>query len=302
MSSGAKQVTRYGVETTVGQQAQAWQTLAFTANSLDATAQTTESTTIKDTRVASGTLVTGVEVAGDIETEFVFGAQDELLTCVAFNDWVDGVLTFGGTKRKTLSVVRGFADVNNFQVFTGCHVNQWALSISDGGIVSSKFSLMGMGRKAYDTEPDGDVTKAPDATQFTSLDTGDVLLNGTTQAGMCVTQLDLTIENGMQVQKCLGKKDSNGIGAILETIMKGSGSLTIAWSENTAKLYEKQFVNEPISISYPLTDSKGNQYIINLPKVLLSAPLPSGSASDVLTTQFSFTVADVAPTITRKFA
>lgn len=302
MSSGAKQVTRYGVETVVGQQASAWQTLAFKANSLDAKAQTAESTTIKDTRIAAGTLVTGVEVTGDIETEFVFGAQDELLTCVAFNNWKDGVLSFGGTERKTLSILRGFNDINNFQVFTGCHINQWALSIADSGIVSSKFSIMGMGRTAYSVLPVGEIKAAPDATQFTSLDTGDVLLNGLVQAGMCVTALDLTIDNGMQVQKCLGKKENNGIGAILETVMKGSGSLTIAWSENTAEFYEKQFVNEPISISYPLSDSKGNQYILNLPKVLLSAPLPNGSVSDILTTQFSFTVADVAPTITRKFA
>ena len=302
MSSGAKQVTRYGVETVVGQQADAWQTLAFKANSLDAKAQTAESTTIKDSRITGGTLVTGIETAGDIETEFVFGAQDELLTCVAFNDWHDGVLTFGGTQRKTLSVLRGFNDINNFQVFTGCHLNQWVLSISDSGIVTSKFSLMGMGRKAYSAPPAGDVKPAPDATQFTSLDVGDVLLNGAVQAGMCVTALDLTIDNGMQVQKCLGKKDSNGIGAILETVMKGTGSLTIAWSEKTAEFYEKQFVNEPIGISYALSDNKGNQYILNLPKVTLSAPLPGGSASDILTTQFSFTVADIAPTITRKFA
>lgn len=48
-----------------------------------------------------------------------------------------------------------------------------------------------------------------------------------------------------------------------------------------------------------MTDSAGNKYTLDLPKVLVSAPLPSGGNSDILNTQFSYTVADVAPTLTR---
>lgn len=299
MSKGSSQLTRIGVETKVGVAATAWQTLGFVSNSLDAAPQTTESQTIKDSRIAAGTLVTGVEVTGDIETEFAYGIHDAILECVAFNSWNNNILTFGGTTRKTLSVIRGFSDVDNYHLLTGCHLNQWALSIPDQGIVTSKFSIMGMGRVASDKAPTGTTTAAPTATPFTSLSVGDILIDGAVKDGMCASQLDLTIDNSMQVQKCLGKKENNGIGAILETIMKGSGSITISWSKNTAALYEKQFLNQPIGIEWPLIDSAGNKYIIKLPKVLLSAPLPSGGGADLLTTQFSFTVADVAPTITR---
>jgi hypothetical protein len=273
--------------------------LGVTSNSLDATAQTTESQTIKDSRIAAGTLVTGVEIAGDIETEFAWSVQDILIEGVAFNQWVNNVLTFGGKTRKSFSIIRGFDDVDNFHLFLGCYLNTWTLSITDQGIVTSKFSVMGMGRTPSDKAPTGTNTPAPDATPFTSLSMGDILIDGVVKDGMCASQLDLTIDNSMQVQKCLGKKENNGIGAILETIMKGSGSITIAWSKNTAALYEKQFLNQSIGIEWPLIDSAGNKYIIKLPKVLLSAPLPSGGGADLLTTQFSFTVADVAPTITR---
>lgn len=299
MSSGAKQLTRIGVETTVGVAATTWQTLGFTSNSLDAAPQTTESQTIKDTRIAAGTFVTGVEVTGDIEAEFGFGLHDELLEAVAFNKWDKNILTIGGTTRKTFSVVRGFSDVDNYHLFTGCHINQWTLSIPDQGIVTSKFSIMGMGRTASDKAPTGTTKPALDALPLTSQSMGDILIDGAVKDGMCASQLDLTIDNSMQVQKCLGKKENNGIGAILETIMKGSGSITIAWSKNTAELYEKQFLNQPIGIEWSLADSAGNKYIIKLPKVQLSAPLPSGGGADLLTTQFSFTVADVAPTLTR---
>ncbi|WP_373351149.1 phage tail tube protein [Acinetobacter bereziniae] len=297
MSSGAKQLTRVGFEASPGVIATTWNTFAFTTNSLDASAQTTESQTIKDSRIAAGTLVTGVEVQGDIESEWAYGIQDGVLELVAFNAWNSNVLTFGGTSRKTLSIIRGFTDIDNFQVFTGCHINQWTLSIPDSGIVTSKFSIMAMKRTAYEVAPTGTVTPAGDAIPFTSLSTGDILIEGEKKAGMCVTQIELTIDNTMQIQKCLDYE--NNISGILETIMKGSGNFTVAWSKNTAELYEKQFLNEPISLEYSLKDKDGNKYTLSLPNVLVSAPLPSGGAGDILNTQFSFTVADAAPTLKR---
>ncbi len=299
MSSGAKQITKYGVESAPGVVAAKWQTLGFTTNSIDAAPQTTESQTIKDSRIAAGTLVTGVEIQGDVDTEFAYGIQDELLECVAFNPWKANVLTFGGKIRKTVSVVRGFEDVENYHTFTGCHIKQWTLSIPDQGIVTSKFSVMGMGRTPSTTAPTGTNTPAPDAVQFTSLSVGDILIDGEAKAGMCVSQLDLTIDNTMLVQRCLGKKETNNIGAILETLMKGTGTVTISWSKNTAELYEKQFLNVPVGLTYSLSDSAGNEYKLVLPKVQLSGGLPSGSAGDLLTTQFNFAVANEAPTLTR---
>ncbi|WP_151959538.1 phage tail tube protein [Acinetobacter bereziniae] len=297
MSSGAKQLTRVGFEASPGVIATTWNTFAFTTNGLDASAQTTESQTIKDSRIAAGTLVTGVEVQGDIESEWAYGIQDGVLELVAFNAWNSNVLTFGGTSRKTLSIIRGFTDIDNYQVFTGCHINQWTLSIPDSGIVTSKFSIMAMKRTAYEVAPTGTVTPAGDAIPFTSLSTGDILIEGEKKAGMCVTQIELTIDNTMQIQKCLDYE--NNISGILETIMKGSGNFTVAWSKNTAELYEKQFLNEPISLEYSLKDKDGNKYTLSLPNVLVSAPLPSGGAGDILNTQFSFTLADAAPTLKR---
>lgn len=163
--------------------------------------------------------------------------------------------------------------------------------------MTSKFAIMGMKRTAYEVAPSGTVTPAVDSIPLTSLSTGDILIDGEKKPGMCITQIELTIDNTMQIQKCLDYE--NNIAAILETIMKGSGNFTIAWSKNTSELYEKQFLNEPIGLEYSLKDTAGNKYTLKLPKVQVSAPLPSGGAGDVLTTQFSFTVADVAPTLTR---
>lgn len=298
MSSGSKQITRYGVETTVGTQATTWQTLAFTTNGLDEAPTTTESQSIKDSRIASGTLVTGSDITGDIETEYAYGIQDALIECVAFNPWVDDVLTFGGTTRKTLSILKAYTDINNYHVFTGCHVNSWALSIATDEIVTSTFGIMGLKRAASTTAPAGTVTPAPEATPFTALSVGDIEFDDVAISGsMCATALDITFDNAAQVQRCLNYE--NSAGAILETILNASGSVTLAWAVGSAALYEKQFKNIPVKIEWSLKDAVGNMYTLTLPKVQLSMTLPTGASGDILTVDASYTVADVAPFITR---
>ena len=98
-------------------------------------------------------------------------------------------------------------------------------------------------------------------------------------------------------QKCLGA--GLEVGAILEMSAKGTGSFTMAWSTKAAELYEKQFTNGNISLSIPITDTAGNKYVLNIPKVELTASLATGGKDDILNTTFEYTVVDQAPTLTR---
>ena len=68
MSSGIKQLVQYAPETVVGTTPSpfARTTLPFTTTSLDAAPTTTESNTIKDSRIASGTYVTGIDYTGTL--------------------------------------------------------------------------------------------------------------------------------------------------------------------------------------------------------------------------------------------
>ncbi|MFT4020075.1 MAG: phage tail tube protein [Acinetobacter sp.] len=297
MSSGIKQIVQFAVETTVGTTPSTFarQTLPFTTCSMDATAKKTDSSTIKDSRIAGGQYITGIDYAGDLEVEVQYGAYDTLFEAVAFNSWTSNVLTFGGTTRKTISLLRGFTDIADYHIFSGCHINQFKLTVPEEGLVTATFSLMGMGRTKATAAPAGSITAALNNPLMSSLSLGTILIDGAEIAGACISQLDFTWDNSLMVQKCLGK----GIGAILELVAKGTGSVTVAWSANTSALYEKQFLNTPIALSIPMTDSDGNKYVLALPKLQITSPLPSGGNSDILTTQFSFTVADTAPTLTR---
>ena len=299
MSSGIKQVVQIAPETTVNTTPSPFDrtTLEFTDCTLDQKATTTESATIKDSRISSGTLVTGFEYAGDLTIEGQFAAADELFAAAAYNEWDNDVLTFGGTLRKTFSILRGFKDVADYHIFSGVHVNQLDIDIPDSGIVTFKFGLMGMGRAKATVVPAGVVTAATSNPKITTVQIGSIKIDGSVVPGVCLTQAAFSWNNNAKVQKCLGS--GTGIGAILETLAAGTGNFTAAWSTNTSGFYEKQFTNTPISLEIPILDTLGNKYILSLPEVNVTASLPTGKNSDILTTQFSYTAANQAPTLTR---
>lgn len=80
----------------------------------------------------------------------------------------------------------------------------------------------------------------------------------------------------------------------------GTGSFTAAWSTGAAANYEKQFTNTTIGLQVVIKDSSNNEYVLTLPKVEITASLPSGGNSDILQASFEYRVVEQAPTLVRK--
>lgn len=306
MSSGAKQVLYIGEETTRNVPATTFEVARFTDTSMDATVQKSESTSITDSRLSEGSFITGIEYAGDVNFELHKSTLiEKLMAGAAFNEWSGNVLTVGGNTRKTFTLTRDYADISNVQQFTGCHVESMTLDVPVDGVLTIGFSLRGMGRKKLSAKPVA--TPAPKTPFFTSVTVGEILVDGvTTLEKSCITAFNLTIDNTMQIQKCLG--GGMKIGAIIETEAKISGSFTTAWSTDSAEWYEQQFKNKPISIQIPIRDAiveelevgdTYNEYLVNIPVGEISAPLPSGAKGDILSTDFAYSAVRSPITITR---
>lgn len=308
MSSGARQSLSYAKETTVGVTPTPFdrKTLPFTTTTLDAATTKEDSATILDTRLAQQGSITAVDYTGDIESELRFGVFDDLIAAAAYNNWVtdsptadSDTVTFGGDVRQTFSIVRGYDDIDNYHTFRGEHVNTWALTIPESGIVTTTFGMIGLGRTPSDTVPAGTVTApTPLPPTFSSVSVEDIKIDGVTQVGVaCITAFDFTWDNTAQTQRCLG----NGldIGAIIATLANGTGSFTMAWSKNGALNYEKQFSNTTLAITVSLKDGLENVYVLALPKVEITATLPSGGNGDILQATFEYRVVEEAPKLTR---
>lgn len=300
MSSGAKQLVQIAKETVIGTVPSpfARQTLAFTDISLNQSVEKTESASITDSRLQQSSMITSAEYSGELSAEAQYGAYDDLMAAAAFNAWATNVLTFGGTTRQTFSVLRGYTDIANYHTFSGLHVNTFGIDIPEAGLIGLTFGFMGTKRTTAAVAPVGTITPASTNPRMSNISVGDLLVDGVSVKGTaCITAFSFNWDNSMQVRKCLGA--GLEVGAILEMSAKGTGSFTMAWSTKAAELYEKQFINGNISLSIPITDTAGNKYVLNIPKVELTAPLATGGKDDLLNTTFEYTVVDQAPTLTR---
>lgn len=300
MSSGAKQLVQIAKETVIGTVPSpfARQTLAFTDISLNQSVEKTESASITDSRLQQSSMITSAEYSGELSAEAQYGAYDDLMAAAAFNAWATNVLTFGGTTRQTFSVLFGYTDIANYHTFSGLHVNTFGIDIPESGLIGLTFGFMGTKRTPAAAAPAGTITPASTNPRMSNISVGDLLVDGASVKGTaCITAFSFNWDNSMQVQKCLGA--GLEVGAILEMSAKGTGSFTMAWSAKAAEFYEKQFTNATISLSIPITDTSGNKYVLNIPKVELTAPLATGGKDGLLNTTFEYTVVDQAPTITR---
>lgn len=303
MSAGSRQICQVALESVNGTTPVPFDrdSVPFTEFSLDATATKTDSNSILDSRLAQKGAVTGVEYAGDLTAEFRNATFDLLISAAAFNNWQadtpsvgQQTLTFGGTTRKSFSMLRGYADINNYHTFKGVHVNTFNISIPEDGLITTTFGLMGKGRTVSATLPTGTVTTPTLTPAMSNVSVGDILIDGVSQVGIsCITAFDFTWDNTMQVQRCLGA--GLDVGAIIETLANGTGSFTAAWSTGAAANYEKQFTNTLISLKIDIVDSEANAYELTLPKVEITATLPSGGNSDILQTSFEYRVVEEAP-------
>lgn len=308
MSSGAKQILELTKETVNGTTPSPFNRVRFpfTEITLDGAATKEDSNSILDSRLAQKGAVTSVEYSGDLNSEWRFGVFDDLIAAAAFNDWqtdtpiVDqDTLTFGGTTRQSFSILRGYTDINNYHTFRGVHVNTVNISIPEQGLVTIGFGLMGKGRTVASSLPAGTVTTPTLTPTFSNVSVGDILIDGVSQVGIaCITAFDFTWDNTMQVQRCLGA--GLDIGALIETMANGTGSFTAAWSTGAAANYEKQFTNTTIGLQVVIKDSSNNEYVLTLPKVEITASLPSGGNSDILQASFEYRVVEQAPTLVRK--
>ncbi|MCQ9618397.1 phage tail tube protein [Paenalcaligenes niemegkensis] len=304
MSSGAKVVTHYIAETVPGTTPTTgtWKTARLTSNTLSPTPTTEVSDEITDTRLSQGSVVTGLNIAGDLVGEMSFGTFDEFLAALFYGNWNSDVLTIGSV-RQTFSVQKAFTDVGTFHLFKGVHAATGSIEIPEEGKI-----ILTIGGQALDYE-DGTSTfvtgtpEAPTTTPFmSSVAVGDVKVDGVSMAGSaCVSAMTINIDNTLQVQRCLGS-GKLGPGALIETEAAITGTITLAWSARAYDIWKEQMTRKAFGVEFPLVDSLGNTYTLDFPAVEFDGELPSGGKRDLIQASLNWTVSKIAPTITREAA
>jgi hypothetical protein len=303
MSSGAKIVTHYIKETVPGTTPVApaagdWKTMRLTGNTLSPTPDTEVSDEITDSRVSQGSVVTGLTIGGDLTAELSYGSFDEWLEALFYGTWTGNVLSIGDT-RHTFSVQKGFTDIGVYSLFKGVHAASGSIDIPEQGKVVLTISGQALDYADADTSF---VTgaAAPTTTPYmSSLAVGDILVDGVSLVGQaCVSAINIAIDNTVQVQRCLGN-GKLGPGAIIATEAAITGTLTLAWSKASWLIWKEQLTRKAFKVEFPITDSLGNKYEFDFPSIEIDGELPNGGKRDIVQVTLNYTVAKVAPTITR---
>ncbi len=306
MSSGARVVTHFIKEVTPGVTPVApepgdWQTARLTGNTLTPTPNTQVSDEVTASRISQGSTITSLTIPGNLTAELSFGTFDDFLEALFYGNWNNDVLTIGET-RHTFSVQKGYTDVNTYHLFKGVHIATGAIEIPEDGKINLTLGCQALdyvdGNVSFVDDP-ADPTDTP---FLSSQSIGDIKLNGVSMAGdACISAMTVNVDNTVQMQRCLGS-GKKGPGAILATEAAITGTVTMAWSAKAWEVWKSQLTRTPSAIVFPISDSLGNKYTFNLPAVEFDGELPSGGKRDIIQAQLNWTVAKVAPTITREAA
>lgn len=262
IASGSRHGLRYVPETTTGVTPSTTPlSLRHTSCSLILTKESITSNELRPDRQIADMRMVGTKVGGDIGFELSFGEYDTLLEAAFMGSWDDDELT-SGVLMRSFTFERAFTDIGQYQVFTGCHVNQMTLSMQPSAMTTGTFSLVGKGAGFF-TAP---LSATPTASATGSvLDTmsGELKEGGTRVA--LITGIDLTVSNGIDPKFVVGS-------AVAEVFAPGRSNVSgkvSAFFQNAAMI--GKFIQEtPSSLEITLGDGGPGSYKLLLPRIKYS--------------------------------
>lgn len=245
--------------------------------SLGLTKEAFESEEINDTRQVSDLRHGTRQAQGEIPVELSPLSFDDFLAAVLCGTWDTDTDTLKvGQQRRSYTIERHFADIGQYLRYKGVEINSMNLTVTPSGIVQAGFSVLGQGMDNPDTQPLAGATYLPRATTSPYDGFGGSLTEGGTPVAV-VSEIALTIENGMQPVFVIGSRDS-----LRPSIdkLRVTGTVT-AYFEN-AVLYEK-FLNETeTSLSFTLgTGTAGQGLRFTIPRLKYSGGQPDSVAGPI---------------------
>lgn len=301
MSSGAKRSTAYIREVTPGITPPGnWNVLTRVSFGLVPTYNTEENNEIGETRMSQGTAQTTVDVGGDIETKFRYGALDEFLASCFGANWVGNSLTMGND-RISFSIGAYDADVGIAAIARGAQVASLNIEIpNDNEItVTTTFAAIDWSDKADNTSFIVSPQTGAAQRRYGFKDVTGLKINGVQlgEDNACVDSFNLQFDNNVQTQRCIGNGNPFP-GNIIPTTFTPSGSITMSWSKTAYEYWKAQQTGDALSFEFTLNNADGG-YTFFLPEMEVSGDWPDGGATDIIQVELSYTGRRIPPTITR---
>jgi len=180
---------------------------------------------------------------------------------------------------------------SDFIQFSGSVISEFELNVATGSVLTARFGTTGLSADAAATTfGNGTETAAPTNTVMNAIDTVQAVMEGgaPTANALEVQSLSLTLNNNTRAKQAVGSTSAFDIGAGRASI---NGSMTVYFTSRT--FLEKFLDFTTSSFSFRLTDTAGNTYVIDMPRVKYSAAPVEITSIDqdvMVTAEFSATL------------
>lgn len=283
MSQGARHSVYFVKETISGTTPSTPALTVFraTQNSLDLKISTLESSELRSDAEVSDLRLGTRSVEGTLSAELTFGTFDDLIAAALRSTWTADKLT-AGVLRQSFTIIDHQADIpvgdGQYTIYRGCEINSMSFKVSAEGITTIEFGIVGRTMEIANALPTGATITAATTTAPMDGFSGSLLEGG--KAVSVVTEVDLTVENGIESRYAVGSKTPIAPSSKRRTV---SGTLNTYFEDNT---YRKKFINETESnISFDLLDpnSATKKYTIKVPRLKFTeAPRSVDGEGDIM--------------------
>lgn len=187
-----------------------------------------------------------------------------------------------GQTLKTYTFERRFVDIDQYQVFRGCAINQMSFNVQPDQIVGGTFDIIGMSGSALSgTSLDDTPTDAPAYSPFDAF-TANVYVDGVVNS--VVTGFNFSMNNQRSVNPVVGTKFSPDV---FEGTCQITGQLS-AYLED-ASFYNYFYNESEVSLFAKFPDPEGNGFItLQLPRIKLSSGDTDPGQQGPIVVQYNF--------------
>lgn len=242
--------------------------LRHTSCSLQLTKETFQSQELRSDAQISDLRHGNRQASGDIGIEFSFHEFDELLAAAVRGEWKDNAELPGqktllaGTKMSSFTIERVFADVQQYEHFTGCEVNTMSLTVEPNAIVTGTIGIVGsaihFNQTPLDVDPEPSYTYPPfDGFKGKLVEGGRVIA--------VVTSMEINIDNSIEPAFVIG---SDVAEALVAGRINITGTITAYFQD--MDLLSKFSDETETSLQITLGDGIHESYVITLPRVKYS--------------------------------
>ncbi|MCC3304923.1 phage tail tube protein [Sneathiella sp. HT1-7] len=178
-----------------------------TACSLGLSKTTLETAEIRSDRQIAHLLHGQKTVSGNIDMELSYGAFDDMLAAVMQSSWSSNVLK-AGASQPSFTFERGFADIGQYQVLTGCVIDRLRLNVRPDRLIAGTFGLVGKSSAINSSSLDASPTAAAANDPMDSFSGS--LEEGGSSIGI-VVGLELNIDNGLEQAFVIGEDEATSL-------------------------------------------------------------------------------------------